>query len=700
MRMHNKIIMLISLFIFVLFAALYSQQSSWQVGDTTSFWAYDFGFFQKYYKVNAMLRAIGDHCYIFSQEDTLSIHAVEANIPLAIFRYTFVSFPIQDEVRTLYRTSDLGITWQGTGSNFPYGVTVTSLTFHPTSAVMGILLAGFKGGGVYSTMNAGGSWVAKNDSLTDLRINAVAVSPDTMSTTYRMYAGSKSGVFWRENFGSDTLWKKLPNTGLADTNIICMSSTNDMGTIYVGTLSGIFKWSGMDSSWHELNVGLANTDIRFVKVDRYAENILYTGTPDGLYKSINNGSTWVSIFDKSALSLDMLPDSLSTLYLGTNGDGIYKSIDGGAQWTQINNGLTMGGPATLVYVVQSIGIYAPDTVIAVTSHGVFLTTDGGNNWLEINKGLMKGYVSEETADSVKAVFESTIPSDSMRGMFDVCTVDFGDPPDSDADPHIFIFLLAAQGVTSYFDEINEFDTVYSNKCEMLYLDSGNPTSTAKIGELAKSFQEMIHWNYDRDEKQWIVKGLSMLAKHFVLVGESNTDSSTFYFFPMNNDFTYWGDASDEDMCGLWSMYLYENYGGISMLRNLISDTLNGFDGVDNTIQEEGFSETHVDIFKDWVIASYVNNPDTSFHNGKYGYNLIRNINFSDNVITDSTPYEEQTTFWSANNIYLKYGSGGIPPLGDSLLFNGNTSNNISLFYIKLDSMETPLSVEEVQLTDT
>lgn len=698
MKMEYKLLILLTIFLLLFSLPLFSSQRNWAVGDTTSFWAYDFGFFQKYYKVNAMLRSIGDHCYIFTQEDSLSILSIAANVYFSTSKYTFVSFPLKDETKTVYRTTNYGANWgggQGT-QGFPSGYTATSLAFHPISNVLSVLLAGLQGGGTCWTINAGTNWINKNDSLGDLKVRAVAICPDTMSSEYRMYAGTRTGVYWRDNPASDQ-WKKMPTTGLQDSNIICLSSTNDMEIIYAATLNGVYLWSKADSTWKEMNTGLTNTDIRFIKVDKDSENIVYTGTPDGLFKSVNGGSTWVSILDKSVLSMDIQPDSISTLYVGTNGEGVYKSTDGGSNWDQKNNGLTDWGPENLVYVVPSISIISGDTLFAGTRHGVFLTEDGGSSWKEMNKGLLSTYISNEIADSVRAIFDDAVPSDSTKGMYDVCTRDFGNPPDIDNDPHIFIFLLDSDTTKSYFDDINEYDTLYSNRCEMLYFKCANPTNNDNIGELAKSFQEMIHWNYDKDEYNWIVKGIAVLSRHFVLLGESTVDMSTPYFFPLNNEFTYWGDASDEDICGLWSMYLYEKYGGISMLKNLISDTLNGFEGVDNTLTEEGFAETHKEIFKDWVIASYVNNPDSNFYSGKYGYNLIKNISVNNNDKDTLPPYRDSTNLWSANNIYLKYPD--VPNLGDTLLFNGNTTNSISLYFIKLDSMENVISVDEISLVD-
>ncbi|TES90041.1 MAG: hypothetical protein E3J87_10795, partial [Candidatus Cloacimonadota bacterium] len=187
MKMEYKLLILLTIFLLLFSFPLFSSQRNWAVGDTTSFWAYDFGFFQKYYKVNAMLRSIGDHCYIFTQEDTLTTLSIAANVSYIIFQFSFISFPAREVGGTLYRTSDFGETWQGSGTGVPTDFSVVCLAYHSTSSNTGVLLAGLFGGGAYWNFKAGnGDWPNQNDSLGDLMVNAVAISPDTMSLEYRM----------------------------------------------------------------------------------------------------------------------------------------------------------------------------------------------------------------------------------------------------------------------------------------------------------------------------------------------------------------------------------------------------------------------------------------------------------------------------------------------------------------------------------
>ncbi|MFQ6092148.1 MAG: FlgD immunoglobulin-like domain containing protein [bacterium] len=51
----------------VMTAADVGGAQEWEVGDTTSFWAFDFHFFMRYYKTQMTLRAMGDHCYVWTE---------------------------------------------------------------------------------------------------------------------------------------------------------------------------------------------------------------------------------------------------------------------------------------------------------------------------------------------------------------------------------------------------------------------------------------------------------------------------------------------------------------------------------------------------------------------------------------------------------------------------------------------------------
>ncbi len=126
--------------------------------------------------------------------------------------------------------------------------------------------------------------------------------------------------------------------------------------------------------------------------------VFYVGAgPGGLWKTVNNGTTFESIFDNEQTSsigdVVVAPSDDDIVYVGTGegnlrnsayyGDGVYRSNDGGATWSNI--GLRESGQIgrlvvdptnpEVVYVAAQ-GYYYADN----PERGVYKTTNGGRTW--------------------------------------------------------------------------------------------------------------------------------------------------------------------------------------------------------------------------------------------------------------------------------------------------------------------------------
>ena len=130
-------------------------------------------------------------------------------------------------------------------------------------------------------------------------------------------------------------------------------------------------------------------------------NIIYIGyAVGGVWKSVNNGTTWEPVFDTyttaSIGDLAIHPADPNIVYVGTGeannrqtssfGDGIYKTTDGGKTFQHIGLRETQ----TIAKIV--IDPKSPDTVyVAALGHlfgpnpdrGIYKTTDGGRNWTKV-----------------------------------------------------------------------------------------------------------------------------------------------------------------------------------------------------------------------------------------------------------------------------------------------------------------------------
>ena len=140
--------------------------------------------------------------------------------------------------------------------------------------------------------------------------------------------------------------------------------------------------------------------VTFIVINPGRPSIVYITTNDAIYKTRNDGASWVSVTqglgNARILSLAIHPEYNSTIYAGTLGDAVYRSMDGANRWSIINAGLK----EHVMYVNGFIfHPESPDTVFAVTTVGIFKTTDAGQMWDELsNRGMDSVYVVAAAID--------------------------------------------------------------------------------------------------------------------------------------------------------------------------------------------------------------------------------------------------------------------------------------------------------------
>jgi hypothetical protein len=164
-------------------------------------------------------------------------------------------------------------------------------------------------------------------------------------------------------------------------------------------------------------------------VDEKNPSTYYIGyAVSGVWKTVNNGTTFEPIFSTygaaSIADLTLAPSDPNVLYVATGeannrqttsyGDGMYKSIDAGTTFTKIglegaqSLGRVIVHPKdpNIVWVAVGGHLYGPSP-----ERGVYMTTDGGKTW---NKTLSV----DENTGATEIVIDPANPLNLWAAMYE------------------------------------------------------------------------------------------------------------------------------------------------------------------------------------------------------------------------------------------------------------------------------------------
>jgi photosystem II stability/assembly factor-like uncharacterized protein len=191
-----------------------------------------------------------------------------------------------------------------------------------------------------------------------------------------------------------------------------------------GCDSGVWRSSDAGLTWTALTDHMPTTSIGALAIDPQNPTTIYAGTGEanfanhsryglGLYKSTDNGDTWVHLgagtFSGRCFStLIVSPNNSQQLFAGItraggfpemsaakghpqrNGPvGVFRSDDGGMTWTHLSNGIPNQSVTDLVQDPQNpLILYAAvGHIFGDPDNGIYKTTDGGNSWTKLTNGL-------------------------------------------------------------------------------------------------------------------------------------------------------------------------------------------------------------------------------------------------------------------------------------------------------------------------
>jgi len=190
-----------------------------------------------------------------------------------------------------------------------------------------------------------------------------------------------------------------------------------------------------------------------------------------------------------------------------------------------------------------------------------------------------------------------------------------DEPYYDSTVNVYVAGYFSWGEDSAYDKnmihIDSFD--WANR-----IGPGVARPYLYEGTFAHEFEHLIHNDIDPGEESWIDEGCADFAIYMCGYGHDAGHIAYYLLYHPWTSLTFWGGGLESYGASyLFILYLYEHFGGIPFIVDLVYNPLHSIDGVVDTLQDHGYTISFEQLFHNWAIANYID--DTSIGNGEYGY---------------------------------------------------------------------------------
>jgi photosystem II stability/assembly factor-like uncharacterized protein len=332
-------------------------------------------------------------------------------------------------VEGLYKLFKGGSEWElkSIGFNF-MALNITDITF-----IEGNLFISVWEGGIKRSQNEGQSWMNVNNGLDEMNVASLNFSGDTI------LAGTVHGLFYSINSGntwsvfSDLLKDSYIIKVLVDDKHICATEFSAGAFVFDksgklitrsepvaqyhntilpfalidGYLYGQFQNKELyrspvnEISWVKITEQFNNTK-PMVLVKKGTEFILATGGYDGVYKSGDQGATWISLNEGfKAYEVNAIATAGDKVYMATDVAGLFVSNDLGFTWNSVGN--------------QPPGyrfndILVKDGVIFLAGYGLFISLDNGSSWRKADSRYFTSLATNGQTIYAASLYEGLISS--------------------------------------------------------------------------------------------------------------------------------------------------------------------------------------------------------------------------------------------------------------------------------------------------
>jgi photosystem II stability/assembly factor-like uncharacterized protein len=289
-------------------------------------------------------------------------------------------------------------------TNGPYGGSVSCLAAIGTN-VFAVATGDYRNGLFLSTDN-GKNWKRVNTPWKEGGTGTLMVSGNNL------FVVAGGGIYLSTDIGVS--WKKAADSGLtthgASPTCFAVIGTTlfaGIGSYSFSQNDGLYRSTDNGDTWIAAGKGLSNTHVHALVSNG---TNLFAGTSSGICLSTDSGTSW-NLVDSglSKTYIDCLAVIGDDLFAGTPDHGILRSTDNGASWN--------AGKFSLTDSIASCFAVSGGNLFAGTLDGVFRTTDNGESWTAMDTVVMNDPSQSLRSVRTIAVSGSNLFAGTWTGVF-------------------------------------------------------------------------------------------------------------------------------------------------------------------------------------------------------------------------------------------------------------------------------------------
>ncbi len=283
----------------------------------------------------------------------------------------------------LYRSHDAGKTWEIVADL--HGKSLRALSIapsNPKTLVVGAL------DGIYRSHNGGHDFerISPANHAEIKNVESIAIDPANPDV---IYAGTWH-LPWKTEDGGKT-WHNIKKGVIDDSDVFSIVIDRAQpANIFISACSGIYRSDSAGELFRKIQgIPYSARRTRMLQMDPADHNIVYAGTTEGLWKTIDGGVTWKHMTGSNIIINDVLidPRQPSRVLLATDRSGVLASDDGGVTFTASNRGFTHRQAAALLVDRNNSNVLYAGVLNDKEFGGVFVSRDAGQTWKQNSDGL-------------------------------------------------------------------------------------------------------------------------------------------------------------------------------------------------------------------------------------------------------------------------------------------------------------------------